>query len=66
MAKEKKYDREVDECLEKMLDLLREYGCKIEFDDELGKVTIHDRHTKEFSVINNTSFGGKLKNNTRE
>jgi uncharacterized FlaG/YvyC family protein len=40
-----------EECVEKILKLLDEYNCKIEYDDELGMVICVDSDTNKFVNI---------------
>ena len=51
MSKIKKYENDVIECGQKIFDLLREYRCQIEFDEEIKDVIIVDVDTKEFGYI---------------
>ena len=49
--KSKKYDRDVDECAEKLWHLLSEYGCFVEWDSECDQVILVDRHNNDFVAI---------------
>ena len=46
--KKKLYERDIDECAEKIKQILKEYNCYIEFDIELEAVIIVDKDTLAF------------------
>ena len=47
--KKKIHDRDVDECAEKITQILKEYNCYIEFDDDLKECVIVDLDTAAFN-----------------
>jgi len=38
------------ECEKKINDILKEYNCVIEIDDELEKIIIHDKDSNQFLI----------------
>jgi hypothetical protein len=48
----KKDIRDLDDCHNKIKALLKEYGCQIEFDEEVQDVIIFDLETMEFKHVN--------------
>ncbi len=46
--KKKIFDRDVDECSLKVIEILKEYNCYVVYDEELDKVIIVDKDTAEF------------------
>lgn len=50
--KKKEWERDVDECEEKINAILKEYNCRIEVDFELGgSVIILDLDNSEYALI---------------
>lgn len=47
--KTKKYTNDAHECEEKIISILKEYRCYIEYADDLEQVIVVDHDTSEFS-----------------
>jgi len=47
----KKYEREVNECAEKIQYLLKEFNCIIEWAADLGAIILVDKDTTDFEYL---------------
>ena len=51
MSKKKTHERDVDECVDKIIILLEEYGCDLTYDKVSDTIDLVDKNTSQYQPI---------------